>query len=154
MLSRRIARPLLAAWFVAEGVDAARHPDAHVERLRGAWRRLAKSLDLPQPPPTGTLRTIAQAHGGATAAAGILLALGKAPRTAATALVLLTLPVAAMDAPTRGGSDDEDDRGPRPFLRDLSLVGGAAIAALDREGHPSLGWRLSHARAGRAAAAR
>ena len=33
----------------------------------------------------------------------------------------------------------------RPLLRDLSLIGGAALAALDKEGQPSLGWRMQHA---------
>lgn len=155
MLSRRIARPLLASWFVAEGVDAARRPGSHVERMRDAWRRLAQRTDLPEPPPTETLRTIVKVHGAAMAVAGVLLALGKAPRTAATALALLTVPLAVMDAPARAGSPTPQTvaagagRGPRPLLRDLSLVGGAAIAALDKEGHPSVRWRIAHARVDR-----
>ncbi len=157
MLTRRIARPLLAGWFVAEGVDAVRHPGPHVERMRDVWRRLAARSDLGDPPPTDTLHLLVKAHGGAMAAAGLLLALGKAPRTSACALALLTVPVAVMDAPVRsqGGQPTpatvaaRSERGTRTLLRDLSLIGGAVIAGLDKEGSPSLGWRVRHARVDR-----
>lgn len=147
MLSRRIARPLLASWFVAEGVDAARHPGPHVERMRETWHRLARRLDLPDPPPQETLTLAVKAHGGAMAVAALMLALGKAPRASALALAALTVPLAVADAPTR-----RSPGGSRPLLRDLSLIGGAALAGLDREGSPSLAWRVQHARAERAAA--
>lgn len=152
MLTRRIARPLLAGWFVAEGVDAVRHPGPHVERMRDGWRRLAARTELPEPPPTDTLRLLARAHGGAMAGAGILLALGKAPRASACTLALLTVPVAFIDAPVKQGPATPatlaagGDRGARTLLRDLSLIGGALIAGLDKEGAPSLRWRVRHAR--------
>lgn len=152
MLTRRIARPLLAGWFVAEGVDAVRRPGPHVERMRDAWRRLAARTELPEPPPTETLRLVVRAHGGAMAGAGVLLALGKAPRASACALALLTVPVALMDAPVKQGPATPatlaagSERGARTLLRDLSLIGGALIAGLDKEGAPSLGWRVRHAR--------
>lgn len=156
MLTRWIARPLLAGWFVAEGVDAVRHPGPHVERTRDAWRRLASRTELPDPPPTDTLRLLVTVHGGAMATAGTLLALGKAPRTSACALALLTVPVAAMDAPAamrRSGTPATlatvGGRDVRALLRDLSLIGGALIAALDRHGAPSLRWRVQHARVDR-----
>jgi hypothetical protein len=61
---------------------------------------------------------------------------------------VLTVPVAVLDA-TRGGPaparNASTDRAMRPLLRDLSLIGGAALAALDKEGQPSLGWRMQHA---------
>lgn len=150
MLTRRIARPLLAGWFVAEGADAFRRPGPHVERLREAWRRVAARTQIGEPPPTDTLRIVVKAHGGAMAGAGLLLALGKAPRASACALALLTVPLAVMDAPgTRGAATPATvaagrGRDTRTMLRDLSLVGGALIAGLDREGTPSLGWRVRH----------
>lgn len=153
MLTRRIARPLLAGWFVAEGVDAVRRPGPHVERMRDAWRRLAPRTGLGDPPPTETLRLVVKLHGGAMAGAAVALALGKAPRTSACALALLTLPLAIADAPvrTQGSATPATlaaggDRGARTMLRDLSLLGGALIAGLDKEGSPSLGWRVRHAR--------
>ena len=153
MLTRRAARPLLATWFVAEGVDAVRRPADHMERMRDAWRRLAARIDdMPEVPSNETLRSVVRAHGAATAVAGLMLALNKAPRFAALALAALTLPVAAMDAPVKGrlaparpqpaASGGRD----HAFARDLSLIGGAVLAGLDREGNPSVGWRIKHAR--------
>lgn len=159
MLTRWIARPLLATWFVAEGVDAFRRPAPHVERTRDAWRRLATRGDIPEPPASDTLRTIVKAHGAAMAAAGIMLALGKAPRLSACTLAALTVPLAVVDAPaggsTHGGQPGAGgQRHGRPsaaLLRDLSLVGGTAMAALDRGGRPGVAWRLQHARVDREA---
>lgn len=147
MLSRRIARPLLATWFVAEGLDAFRRPAPHVERVRDGWRRLAVRMDVPQPPHDDQLRVGVRIHGAATAVAGLMLTMGKAPRFAACALAVLTVPVAVLDATRVGPASAQHastDRATRPLLRDLSLIGGAAIAALDTEGHPSLGWRMRH----------
>ena len=149
MLSRRIARPMLATWFVVEGIDACRRPAPQVGRVRAAWRGLASRADLPQPPPDETLRTVVRLHGAATAVAGLLLALGKAPRLAACSLAVLTIPLAVLDAPGRRTATATPapvgERPARALIRDLSLIGGAALAALDKEGHPSLGWRMQHA---------
>lgn len=144
MLTRLIARPLLATWFVTEGVDAVRRPTEHTERLREAWRRLAERVDgLPDLPPAETLRTLVKAHGAATALAGLMLGLGKAPRLSALALAVLTAPVAVMDAP---GAHHRTTGAERPFVRDLGMVGGALLAATDRQGRPSVAWRVQHAR--------
>lgn len=152
MLIRRIARPLLATWFVTEGIDAVRHPAAHAQHTEAAWRRWAARVDaLGDPPDDGTVRTIVQVHGAAMTGAGLLLALGRLPRLSALTLAVLTVPLAIADAPARTSDADVphpaagervDRRG--RFTRDLSMIGAAALAALDRQGRPSLGWQLSH----------
>ena len=107
---------------------------------------------LPDVPPDDTLRGLTRAFGAGTTLAGLMLALNRAPRLASTALALLTIPVAIIDAPVRGRMTPAQ---PRPaattrdqhaFVRDLSLIGGAVLAGLDREGSPSIGWRVRHAR--------
>ncbi|GGC11712.1 DoxX family membrane protein [Cellulomonas carbonis] len=144
MLIRRIARPLLATAFVADGVDAVRNPDAHVDRAEEGYRSLAGRLDLPQVD-RSQLTTLVRIHGAAVAIAGVALAVGRAPRTAAAALAVLTLPLAVVDQPfTRRGE------GVDRFLGDLSRVGAAIIAAVDLEGRPGLAWRAGHARIDRA----
>ena len=146
MLVRRIARPLFAAWFVAEGVDALRRPEPHVTRTEEAWRSLKDRLDLPEQPSTSQLTTLAKVHGAAMAGAGLMLALGKAPRTAALALAALTAPLALVNQPftSSGDAGDADAKRDR-FVRNLSMLGGALLAGLDREGRPGLAWRTSHA---------
>ncbi|HEX7806044.1 MAG TPA: DoxX family protein, partial [Cellulomonas sp.] len=102
MLLRHIARPLFASWFVSEGYDAARRPDVHAVRARATVERVARlvprgalggAVDRYREPTTAQLVTLVRAHGAATAAAGALLAAGKAPRTAALVLAALTAPL-------------------------------------------------------------
>lgn len=160
MLVRRIARPLLATAFVADGVDAVRHPQAHVDRAEAAYRRLAERADLP-PVDRRRMTTAVRLHGAAVTAAGVALAVGRAPRTAALALALLTAPVAAAHAPWPGAAPQGgrlgrlraagDAEGLDRFLRDLSLLGATIIAAIDLEGRPGVLWRAGHARIDRAA---
>jgi uncharacterized membrane protein YphA (DoxX/SURF4 family) len=160
MLVRRIARPLLATVFVADGVDALRHPDAHVDRAEEAYGLLASRVDLP-PVERRRMTTAVRVHGAAVTVAAAALAVGRAPRTAALALALLTAPVALAHAPwpdtsssagrlerlrAAGSRGEGLDR----FLRDLSLVGATLIAAVDLEGRPGLLWRAGHARVDRA----
>ncbi|WP_225753691.1 DoxX family membrane protein [Actinotalea sp. Marseille-Q4924] len=166
MLVRRIARPLLATAFVADGVDALRHPEAHVDRAEETYRRLSARLDLP-PVERRRMTTAVRLHGATVTLAGAALAVGRAPRTAALALALLTVPVAAAHAPwPQPGSTTSGDRpvgrlsrltaagsgtsGLDRFLRDLSMIGATLIAAVDLEGRPGLAWRAGHARVDRA----
>ncbi|WP_024287698.1 DoxX family membrane protein [Cellulomonas sp. KRMCY2] len=148
MLVRRIARPLFAAWFVAEGVDAARRPQTHVHHAETTWRQLAARASIPAPPPTARMRTLVRAHGVTTAVAGLMLASGKAPRAAALALAALAVPLAVVNHPF--GRDRAEYR--ERFLRNLSMIGGALIVGLDREGRPGVAWRVEHAKVDRAAA--
>ena len=146
MLIRRIARSLFATWFVAEGWQVLRHPDPHADRARTTWSALGDKVGLPPAPAEPQMRRIAQAHGAAMAGAGVLLALGRAPRTAALALAALTAPLVVASAPVRGGT--EADRA--TFWRLLSMLGGALLAGIDHEGRPSMAWRIEHAKVDRA----
>lgn len=168
MLLRRVARPLFASWFVSQGADALRHPAGHVEIARTALERVRSAVPAAAlraaPAPVsravaGTstdaqLRTLVQAHGAAVLVAGVMLAVGRAPRTAALALAGLTVPLVLADLPVGGGrglsSQQRAARRDR-FVRALSSLGGAVIAGVDLEGRPGASWRLEHARADRAA---
>jgi uncharacterized membrane protein YphA (DoxX/SURF4 family) len=157
MLLRRLARPLFATSFVQQGLDAARHPAAHVEPARRSLARVSAvvpagtlaALDRYREPTTGQLTTLVRAHGAATAAAAVLLALGKAPRTSALALALLTAPLVLADLPAKGlDAGDPTRRADRRsrLVRTLSLTGGALLAAADYEGRPGVSWRLARFR--------
>ena len=161
MLLRRIARPLFAAWFVAEGLDAALHPAGHVERLRAGARALSTYipgdvdlLDRLTTVPADRLTLGARAYGAATALAGLAFALGRYPRSAATALVLLVAPTVVADipplGPDQGPTVERRDRRER-LVRAVAFTGGAALAAADTQGRPGLGFRLRAARDARAA---
>ena len=157
MLLRRIARPLLASWFVSEGLGAARQPAAHVEDARVALAlltrlappSLAAATARYDPPTTRQLTQLVQVHGAATLAAGALLAFGRAPRTAALVLAGLSVPLVVANLPFTGHHDP--DKEARRVRRDrlvttLALTGGALLAGADYEGRPGVAWRVSKAR--------
>ena len=103
MLLRRLARPLFATWFVTEGIDALRRPVPHVADARAVLARVERArpdarVDVTDAQLTGIVR----AHGAAVVTAGAMLALGKAPRTAALALAALTAPLVVATLPERG----------------------------------------------------
>ncbi|GIG22431.1 hypothetical protein Cch01nite_31550 [Cellulomonas chitinilytica] len=165
MLLRRVARSLFASWFISEGLGVVRHPAPHAADASAAltaWRaRLPEAaIDVV---PGGVLRreltdrqltTAVQLHGAALAGAGVLLALGKAPRTAALALAALTAPLVVVNLPDKRA--DAGDRVLRRQRRDrlvraLAFAAGAVLVAADREGRPGIGWRVQHALEERAA---
>ena len=165
MLLRRIARPLFASWFVSEGYDAARRPEVHAERARAGLERVVRlvprgalggALDRYRQPTTAQLVTLVRAHGAATAAAGVLLAAGKAPRTAALALAALTAPLILANLPLRGRpAPDKEARRDRKdrLVRAVAFTGGALLAGADYEGRPGVAWRVAKAREEHASAA-
>lgn len=150
MLLRKIARPLLATWFISDGLDAARHPGAHADTARGPADQVTGALGR-APLTDRQLRTAIQVHGGLTVGAGCALAVGRAPRIAALTLAVLSLPLAVADQPFTSGARSRRDRS-ELFVRRLGAIGAALLAGVDFEGRPGVTWRVSHARAGRAAA--
>ena len=143
MLIRRIARPLLATTFIAEGVDGLRNTK---ESAAAAAPVLDKGREvLPdqvsQNIPSNAA-TVVRINSAVQIGGGALLATGKFPRLAALAL-------AGTLVPTNLGTNafwNEDDPAQkaqqrREFLTGVSLLGGLLITAVDTEGKPSLGWR-------------
>ncbi|TQL01149.1 DoxX family membrane protein [Cellulomonas sp. SLBN-39] len=167
MLLRRVARPLFASWFLTQGLDALRHPAAHARRAREGVAAVADRV--PAQARTGVggpvadvlegrltdaqMATAVQAHGAAVVVAAAMLAVGRAPRTAALALAGLTLPLALVDLPVGGRRtltpQARQERTER-FVRAVAFTGGALLAGIDLEGRPGVSWRLQHARADRA----
>ena len=146
MLVRRVARPLLSAVFIGQGVEALRKPEEAAETARPTvegLRRLPEPAATKVPPDPETLARVTAAVeiGG-----GLLLASGKFPRLASAALAWTVVPGrlgghlfwTEID-PQRKAQQRRD------FLTDLSLLGGLMIASVDTEGKPSLGWRGRHA---------
>lgn len=140
-LVRRIARPLLASVFVPSGLD----------RLRRPGREDTKTPGLsPSPgalPALGDVdpQTLARVTGGVQLAAGSLLAVGRLPRVSAMALAVTVVPTTFA---THRFWEVEDpvqrQQQQHHFLKNLSILGGLAIAAVDTEGRPGLGWRTRH----------
>ena len=147
MLVRRIARPMLASIFIAGGIDALRKPEpkagAAQPGLDQAVNALPASISdrLPSNP-----ETLVQINAAVQIGAGTLFAIGKAPRLSALALIGSLVPT------TVAGHDfwNVEDPAARAqqrtqLIKNVSLMGGLLIAAVDTEGKPSLGWRSRRA---------
>ncbi|PJI95221.1 DoxX family membrane protein [Luteimicrobium subarcticum] len=145
MLLRHVARPLLAAPFVLDGLDAALRPARHVVAAEATVEKL--SARVPSVPPVSrrNLTLAVRVHGAVTAVAGLALAFHKSPRSAALLLAALTAPLAIADEPFTGRPETRRDRA-KPFVHDLGLLGAALLAAADTEGRPGVVWRVRSAR--------
>lgn len=142
MLIRRVARPLLSAVFIGQGIEALRSPQQAAETARPAAEGLQR---LPESAATKIPRdpeTLARVTAGVQIGGGLLLATGKLPRLASAALALSVVP-GSLGGHLFWTETDPERKAQqrREFLTDLSLLGGLMIASVDTEGKPSLGWR-------------
>lgn len=149
MLLRRLARPLLAAIFIQGGIAAWRDPKGHAELAAPVIDRVTGVAPIDEPPSNLTL---VQIDAGVKVGAGVLLALGKAPRLSAAALAASVVPTTLaghrfweFDDPTLRSNHQVH------FFKNLGLLGGLLLASADTEGKPSVAWRARHA--GRTSAA-
>lgn len=151
MLLRRLARPMLSSMFVVGGLDALRDPGSKVPVAEDVAPPIAARI--PGVPEDDT-ETLIRINGGVQLAAGTLLALGRLPRLSALVLAVTLFPTTAAGH-RFWESDDPGDRQNQQihFTKNVSMLGGLVLAALDTEGRPSLGWRARHAKgqAGKAA---
>lgn len=144
-LSRRLARPLLASSFIASGLDALIRPDAHVAKFREVESLLEKA-GVP-PAVAGDTKLLVRASGAVTVVAAAMLATNRNPRSAALALAALTVPITVVNNPIWTTKDRAERKRMRTgLLQGASLVGGLALAGLDRDGKPSLTWRAANTR--------
>ncbi|MBD5786326.1 DoxX family membrane protein [Cellulosimicrobium terreum] len=145
MLLRNAARPMLASWFVYDGVQAAIRPAEHVRAARSGVELVERRAGVENPLSDKQVTALVRAHGAATAVAGLFLAFGKTPRSAALALAALTVPLAVVNQPFTSGEATRAER-TRRFVANVGAIGAALIAGADYEGRPGVQWRLNKAR--------
>lgn len=142
MLIRRIARPLLSAAFIGQGVETLRNPAVSLEATEPT---VAALRQLPEPygeKVPSNPETAARINAAVQVAGGLLLATGKMPRVASAALAFTVIPGSLGGHLFWTESDPERKaQKRRDLLTDLSLLGGLIIASADTAGKPSLGWR-------------
>ena len=125
-LVRRLARPLLAASFVSTGIDGLRHP---ADRVAAAER-----YGLPSP------ETAVKVNSAVMTGAGLALATGRLPRTSGLLLAGGYIPVTLATSAFWEATDPGTKATQRAaFVRNLGLIGGALLAAVDLEGRESVG---------------
>jgi uncharacterized membrane protein YphA (DoxX/SURF4 family) len=146
MLVRRIARPLLAASFINDGVDALRNPQPHVAQAAPLVEMVANTADkqLPVQLPKDTAQWV-KVIAGVKVGAGGLFALGRLPRVSALLLGATAVPTALAQHRFWEADGAERANQTKHFLHSLGLLGGLLIAAVDTEGKPSVGYRARRA---------
>ena len=136
-LVRRVARPMLAAMFVVGGLDQLKHPGAKSDTARPLVEKLAPAIGLPD-----DTELLVRANGAAMVGAGALLALGRLPRLASTVLAATLVPT-TIAAHSFWNEQDPKVRAQQKvqFFKNVSLLGGLLIAAVDTAGKPGLAYR-------------
>lgn len=136
MIVRRIARPMMAGIFIWGGINALRYPAAHVPAAEPVTKPLAAKTQLPD-----DTELLVRANGAAMVAGGAMLATGKFPRVASALLLGTMVPTTATHN-FWAESDPQAKQGKiTQFLKDLALMGGLIIAAIDTEGKPGVTYR-------------
>jgi putative oxidoreductase len=140
---RRVARPMLAAVFVTGGLDALLHPSARAKIAAPMVTKISETVSIPNDPDL-----VVRANGATMVAGGAMLALGRFPRLAALVLAASLLPTTYAAHAFWTVKDPAAKTQQRvQFLKNLGLLGGLLLAAVDTSGKPGLVYRTKHAHA-------
>ncbi len=139
MVVRRIARPLMAAVFIAGGIDTLRNPASRARKAEPVTEPLteplAKVAGVSQIDP----RQVVLADAGVKIGAGLLLATNRLPRLSAFLLACSLAPTTVAGHPFWESRDREERAQQRlHFLKNLAILGGLLIAAVDTGGRESV----------------
>ena len=122
---RSLARPMIAASFVLDGVSGLRSPGARVDAVRAA------GLSEPE--------KLVQASAATSLVGGLTLATGRLPRLSALALAATLVPGTVVRHPFWSEKDKAVRAAQQQhFLKNLSMLGGLLVAAADTGGRESL----------------
>lgn len=132
MVLRHLARPLLASWFVYNGVTTFLSPEERAAKIAPEVEPALADFGVPDVSATDVVK----AHAAITVGTAASLALSRTPRTAALALFLLNAGVLPLEEPFWKETDEVRRReGMENFLKGAALLGGVLLAA--SAGHSS-----------------
>ncbi|HET6294867.1 MAG TPA: DoxX family protein [Kribbella sp.] len=147
---RALARPLLSTIFIVQGAKALRDPEPHVAKAKPVADRLVPLVKKVTPAQVGdripdSTANLVRLNGAAQVLGGVSLASGKGRRLGAVVLAASLVPT------TLAGHSfwQESDKAARAaqkvqFMKNLGLMGGLLLAAVDTEGKPGVAWRATH----------
>ncbi|MBB1012892.1 DoxX family protein, partial [Dietzia kunjamensis] len=154
---RRLARPMLATVFVIDGVETLRNPQAHVADaaplvdkatplVEKGEQAVNEAVSASVPPVPKDTETLVKALAGVKIGAGVLFALGKAPRLSALALTAAHVPsTVSRHAFWMESDKDARSRKTTGLATDVALLGGLILASVDTAGQPGVAWRARKA---------
>jgi len=147
MMIRKIARPMIASVYIADGADSLLNTSEHTEAAETLIKRARTILPreyarrVPRDP-----ELVVRAVGGTKVAAGGALAVGFLPRVSAAVLAATAIPT-MISRHAFWETQDKAERSARRsgFLTNLALLGGLFITSADTAGKPGLKWRANKA---------
>jgi uncharacterized membrane protein YphA (DoxX/SURF4 family) len=133
---------MLASMFIAGGVDALRNAKPRTEMAEDVTTRMARKLPyLPDDP-----ETLVKINAAVMVGAGSMLATGRLPRLSAALLAGSIIPTTMVGHRFWAETDAAKRAQQRThFFKNLGLLGGVLLAAVDTEGQPGVAWRMRHA---------
>lgn len=149
--TRLIARPLLSSMFLVGGVNALKNAPAYAAAAKPVADRLRPMLSkaLPQVKIPEDTVTLVRINAVAQIVAAAALARGRAPRLSSTVLAASLMPTTVAGHQFWSELDPQVKAEQRVhFFKNLSMLGGLMLAAVDTEGRPGLAWRTKHAASG------
>jgi uncharacterized membrane protein YphA (DoxX/SURF4 family) len=133
---------MVASIFIIQGFDTFRRP----ERVAAAAEPVVRPISDRVPVVPAKAEQAVRLNGAVQMAAGSMLALGRWPRLSALAIAGTLVPTTLAGHRFWEAEDDASKAQQRiHFLKNLSMLGGLLIAAVDTEGKPSIAWRVRHA---------
>jgi uncharacterized membrane protein YphA (DoxX/SURF4 family) len=128
--------------FVTGGLDSLRHPATKTPAADPIAPRIARRLPyLPE-----DTEQLVRINGAVQLGAGLMLATGRLPRISSALLAGSLVPTTL--AGHRFWEEKDDIKRAQQrihFFKNLSMLGGLMLAAVDTEGRPGLAWRAQHA---------
>ncbi len=149
--TRLIARPLLASTFLVGGVNALKNAPALATKAKPVTDRIRPAVEkaAPQVPIPEDTVTLVRMNAAAQIVAAAALARGRAPRLSSTVLAASLLPTTIAGHQFWTESDPATKSNQRlHFFKNLSMLGGLILAAVDTEGRPGVAWRARHVATG------
>ncbi|MEJ7706925.1 MAG: DoxX family protein [Nocardioidaceae bacterium] len=143
-LVRMLARPMLSSMFVTGGINTLKNADHATTRAQPVTDRLQPLVDKAASalPVSLDNKQLVQANALIQIVGGAMLATGRAPRLSALALAASLVPTTFAGHRFWEETDTQQRANQRVhFLKNVSIAGGLALAAVDTEGKPSLAWR-------------
>lgn len=139
---RAVAHALLGSVFVAAGAKALLHPGKFEDRAAPLTARLGSELEKIDERLPSSNRALIRVNGALQLGGGLLLATGTAVRPAAAVLAGTLIPATVVNHPfwsVKGRHEKQAEL--VHFAKNLGLLGGLLLAAVDTQGRPGLTWR-------------
>ncbi|HEY3506669.1 MAG TPA: DoxX family protein [Actinocatenispora sp.] len=143
---RSLAHALLSSVFVTGAAHTLMRPERAAKATTGLSDRLTEATERVAPwLPTGPVAVV-RMNAAVQLTGGVLLATGRLPRLAALTLAASLVPTTVVGHAFWRIEDPAQRAEQRNhFLKNLSLIGGLLVTAVDTQGRPGLSWRASHA---------